>query len=52
MLFSSLGAFDASIDDRLGVSTLRSGGVATLGLESGNGGGSILGDGGCGAIRF
>ena len=51
MMFSTLGAFAASLDDRLGVSTLGAGGVATYHLESG-GGGSTPGDGGCGSIRF
>ena len=50
-MFSTLEASTASLDDPLGVSTLRQGGVATRRLESGSGDSSTLGDGGCGAIR-
>ena len=52
MMFSTLGAFLASLDNCVGISTLGAGGVTTRCLESGGGGGGTLGDGGCGAIRF
>ena len=51
MAFSTLGACAASLGDRLGMDTLGAGGVTRRCIVIGCGGGSTLGDGGCGAIR-
>ena len=52
MTSSTLGAFAASLGDRLGVSTLGVGGVTLSRIEIGAGNDSTLEDGSCGAIRF
>ena len=49
---STLGAFAASLGDRLGVSTLGAGRVTRRRMEIGGSSDSTLGDGNCCAIMF